>query len=81
MGVPVVTMNSGGMAELVDNGKTGSLAYEPTPECLAETIEKTLEDEYYNTLKINCLNISQDIMGIREYSKIIIEKYNDLKGC
>ena len=38
MGVPVVTMNSGGMAELVEDGKTGALINEPTPEAVAAGI-------------------------------------------
>ena len=38
MGVPVVTMNSGGMAELIKDGVTGTLAKEPTPEELAAKI-------------------------------------------
>ena len=35
-GVPVITMNSGGMAELVENEKTGMLVNEPTPEAIAD---------------------------------------------
>ena len=80
MGVPVVTMNSGGMAELVEDGKTGGLAYEPTPECLADTVRKCLEDEQYKTLKSNCEKVSEDIMGVREYCDILLKKYNELKS-
>ncbi len=80
MGVPVVTMNSGGMAELVCDGKTGGLCFEPTPICLAETLEKCLEDNQYQILKTNCEEISSKIMGVKEYSQILIQKYNELKG-
>lgn len=80
MGVPVVTMNSGGMAELVENGKTGGLASQPTAESVAQTIEKCLDDEVYNTLKTNCQNMSESIMEIREYCEILIQKYNSLKN-
>ena len=79
MGVPVVTMNSGGMAELVEDGKTGGLAFEPTPEAVAETIRKCLDEEYYQSLKANCQQISEDIMGVREYCEILLQKYIDLK--
>ena len=80
MGVPVVTMNSGGMAELVCDGKTGGLCFEPTPTCLAETLEKCLEDNQYQILKTNCEEISSKIMGVKEYSQILIQKYTELKG-
>ena len=43
MGVPVVTMNSGGMAELVKDGVTCTLVNEPTPECSAFKIKETVE--------------------------------------
>ncbi len=81
MGVPVVTMNSGGMAELVEDGKTGTLAPDATPEAVALAIEKCLSDEaYYKTLKENCENISENIMGISEYCSVMIEKYEALKN-
>lgn len=79
MGVPVVSMNSGGMAELVEDGKTGSLASESTPKAVCEAIEKCLgNEEYYSKLKANCENMKNEIMGVSEYCGILIEKYNDL---
>lgn len=79
MGVPVVTMNSGGMAELVEDGKTGGLVFEPTAECVAKTIKKCLDDKLYQTLKFNCELINRNIIGADEYAKILTQKYNDLK--
>ena len=78
MGVPVVTMNSGGMAELVEDGKTGVLAQSSAPEEVAEAIKKCFDDEHYKKLKSNCENISDEIMGVREYCTILIDKYNSL---
>ena len=78
-GVPVITMNSGGMAELVEDGKTGALVGEPTPEAVAEAIRRCFEDEeYYNTLKKNCETMRDKIIGVSEYSDIVIEKYKEL---
>ena len=78
-GVPVITMNSGGMAELVEDGKTGALINEPTPEAVAEAIRRCFEDEdYYNVLKQNCETMRDKIIGVSEYSDIVIDKYNDL---
>ena len=79
MGVPVVTMQSGGMAELVEDGKTGGLASLPTPQCVAETIKRCLDDGLYPSLKENCEREGKEIMGVGEYCQILIEKYNDLK--
>lgn len=79
MGVPVVTMNYGGMAELVEDGKTGVLAYAPTPESLAEAIKKCLSDEeFYKAIKTNCETISENIMNVTEYCDILIGQYNNL---
>ena len=78
LGVPVVTMNSGGMAELVEDGKTGGLAQEPTPNSVANTIKKCLNDNAYKKLKENCEREGQNIMGVKEYCEILFEKYNNL---
>lgn len=78
-GVPVITMNSGGMAELVEDGKTGALINEPTPEAVAEAVRRCFEDEdYYNVLKQNCETMRDKIIGVSEYSDIVIDKYTDL---
>ena len=53
-GVPVITMNCGGMAELIEDGKTGLLIKEPTSEATAQAINKCFEDEeFYSILKQN----------------------------
>ena len=78
-GVPVITMNSGGMAELVEDGKTGALINEPTPEAVAEAIRRCFEDEeYYSVLKQNCETMREKIIGVSEYSDIVISKYQDI---
>ena len=78
MGVPVVTMNSGGMAELVEDGVTGGLAQAATPEAVAAAVRKCLEEEYYQILKENCQRRGQEIMGVEEYCDILIQKYKEL---
>ena len=78
-GVPVITMNSGGMAELVEDGKTGTLINEPTPEAVADAIKRCFEDEeYYSTLKENCETMREKIIGVSEYCDNVIAKYQDL---
>ena len=79
LGVPVVTMNSGGMAELVKNGITGTLVDEPTPEGIALKLRETLENEdYYNRLKENCKNEKDNILSVESYADILIEEYEKL---
>jgi len=79
MGVPVVTMNSGGMAELVKDGFTGTLVNEPTPEAIASGIKKTLENEdYYNRLKENCKKEKDNILSVNEYADILVKEYEKL---
>lgn len=80
MGVPVVTMNSGGMAELVEDGKTGILVSEPKSEVIADAIKKCLSDQSYQILKDNCEQISEEIMSVKEYCEILIQKYRILQG-
>ena len=79
LGVPVVTMNSGGMAELVKNGVTGTLVDESTPEGIAVKLKETLENEdYYNKLKENCKNEKDNILSVESYAEILIEEYEKL---
>jgi glycosyltransferase involved in cell wall biosynthesis len=79
MGVPVVTMNSGGMAELVKDGITGTLVNNPTPEGIAAKLKETIENEdYYNTLRVNCRNEKDNILSIESYADILIKEYEKL---
>lgn len=78
-GVPVITMNSGGMAELVEDGKTGVLINSPTPEAVADAIKRCFEDEnYYNTIKQNCETMREKIIGVSEYCDVVVEQYQKL---
>ena len=79
MGVPVVTMNSGGMAELVKDGVTGTLVSEPTPEGVAKKIKETLENEaYYTALQENCKNEKDNILSVETYAEILMKAYEKL---
>lgn len=79
MGVPVVTMNSGGMAELVKDGVTGTLVNVPTPEGIAQKLKETLEHEdYYTMLRENCKQEKDNILSIKSYADILIKEYEKL---
>ncbi len=78
-GVPVVTMNSGGMAELVCDGVTGMLVNEPTPEAIALRIKALLESEdTYKAIKANCAKESDNILSAKAYADMLIREYEKL---
>ena len=79
MGVPVITMNSGGMAELVKDGVTGTLVNEITPEGIALKIKEITDNEdYYNSLRENCKNERNNISSVETYCDILIGEYKKL---
>lgn len=79
MGVPVITMNSGGMAELVSDGKNGVLIDSPTPEAVAAAVRRLTENpEQYRAIKQNCMESSADIITVEKYCGILTEKYAGL---
>lgn len=79
MGVPVVTMNSGGMAELVKDGVTGTLVTDPTPEGVAHKLRETIENEsYYQAISENCKNEKDNILSVETYTDILIKEYERL---
>lgn len=81
MGVPVVTMNNGGMAELVKDGVTGILVDEPTPEVMVLKLGKILEDEDgYKILKENCKKEKEQILSVETYCDILMKEYERLIG-
>ena len=80
-GVPVITMNCGGMAELIEDGKTGLLIKEPTPEATAGAINKCIEDEeFYSNIKQNCEKIKDEIIEVGDYANILVNKYKQIIG-
>ncbi len=80
MGVPVITMNYGGMRELVEDRVTGSLVTDISPEGIKEKIEELMEDEeYYNKLKQNCEKQRDKISDIDDYCEELIKLYRRLK--
>ena len=78
-GVPVITMNSGGMAELVEDEKTGLLIKEPTPDAIKDAINRCFkDDEFYKSLRNNCKERAEQIIEVGAYADILIDKYKEL---
>lgn len=79
MGVPVITMNSGGMAELVEDDVTGTLIHIPTPVGVAEAVLRLTEDEdTYRHIRENCKRASQSIMTAQTYADALTAQYQGL---
>lgn len=79
LGVPAVTMPYGGMAELVEDGVTGTLAAAPTPQAVAEALENTLSDaDKLLALRKNCLAAAKEILSVEKYCDILIDCYKEL---
>ncbi|MBQ1230850.1 MAG: glycosyltransferase [Clostridia bacterium] len=79
MGVPVVTMNNGGMAELIKDGVTGVLVDEVSSDAMAQSLKRALESEgYCDMLKSNCKNEKENILSVDTYCDILIKEYEKL---
>ena len=79
MGIPVIAINSGGIAELIKDGVTGTLVQKPTPEELAKKIKEAVEnEEYYSALKENLEKEKDNIFSVETYCDILIEEYEKL---
>ncbi len=79
MGVPVITMACGGMAELVEDGVTGALIRTPDPEHVAGVIKSVLDnEENYMRIRENCKKRSYEILSAEDYSKILLDQYRKL---
>ena len=79
MGVPVVTMNHGGMAELIKDGQTGVVIEEPSPEGMAWKLKNILEnEEAYQLLKESCKKEKDHILSVETYCDILLKEYEKL---
>ena len=85
LGTPVLSVNAGGMAELVQPGVTGELVSPITGETLAKGIEKMLaQPDKLREMSQNCLSIRDSLLSLEQYCQQLMEIYqdvsNDVKG-
>ena len=82
MGVPVVTMNAGGMAELVDDQVTGLLVDRADADALADTIREMMRNpERRAKMKENCLSKRDEMITLETYCQKLVEIYAEVRGC
>ena len=76
LGTPVVTVNAGGMAELVEDHITGLLLQEATGACLAETLETALADsQLLAQMRSSCLERRDRMVTLERYCDQLEEIY------
>ena len=82
MGVPVVTMNAGGMAELVEDRVTGLLVNRADADALADAIREMMSSpEKRSEMKKNCLSMRSEMITIEKYCDQLLEIYEEVRGC
>ena len=81
MGVPVVTADRGGMAELVEDGKTGVLFHELSGRALADAVEGLLADRSgLARMRENCLRRREELPTLVRYCDRVEEIYREEIG-
>lgn len=74
--VPCVTMNMGGMAELVEDGRTGLLSGGVDAESFAAAVRDILSDEKrLEAMRENCKKKSEQNLTLDTYCKRLLEIY------
>lgn len=81
LSVPAVTMNMGGMAELVEDGVTGVLAKSACAEDFAAAVRDILSDgERLGQMKQNCAERARNDLSVEEYCAELIKIYGSARG-
>ena len=76
LSVPAVTMNMGGMAELVENGQTGILAKSVNPCAFAAATADILSDgKRLEQMKENCKRQAEKLLTVDKYCDKILSLY------
>jgi len=80
MGVPVVTMNMGGMAELIQDGVTGVLVDQVDPDALTDAIRALMSDpEKRREMSRNCFAQRDEMITIDRYCRQLESIYAEVR--
>lgn len=81
LGVPVITMDRGGMAELVEDGVTGALFHELSGRALADAVELLLANrQKLAQMRANCLRRRKELPTLEGYCARVEEIYREEIG-
>jgi len=76
--VPVVAVNAGGLAEIVEHDRTGVLVYPKSPESLAWGVNKVLSDHGYSQWLIqNAKRKVQEVYSWQAVAKETVKVYEE----
>ncbi|MDT8390834.1 MAG: glycosyltransferase family 4 protein [Lentisphaeria bacterium] len=78
MGVPVTVMAGSGPAEYVEDGQTGLVAADPTPDCLAEGICRLLTAPSLRHLGENARGFAQAHLSVADTAKRLSRLYQGI---
>ena len=77
-GVPIVAVNVGGLAEIVEHDRTGVLVYPKNPESIAWGVNRVLADPGYSQSMIqNAKKKVQEVYSWKAVAQRTIEVYED----
>lgn len=81
LSVPCVTMNMGGMAELVEDGRTGVLAQSADAESFAAAVRDILSDkERLEKMRQNCAESAKQFLTLDGYCGELLKLYGEVIG-
>jgi glycosyltransferase involved in cell wall biosynthesis len=78
MRVPVATSGIDGLAEIVQNEKTGLVTQKNTPQHIAAAIERLANDTQLQNMLIENAHAFSEQFGIEQYLKILTTIYDDV---
>lgn len=76
-GLPVIVTNTGGLKEMVEEGKTGHIVSEPDPMLIADAVAKFLEDEDRAEYSKN-IEIFKQERSWESFARRLVEFYGTL---
>jgi glycogen(starch) synthase len=75
-GIPIVASNVGGLSEIIENDRTGMLAYKENPESIAWCVSKVLSDDGYSKwLTQNAKKKVDEVYSWESVAKKVTEVY------
>lgn len=80
-GIPIVATDVGGVAEAVDNGRTGLLIQSEDIDSLASALKKLIENEHIRrSLSVTALEFSSKLTW-QSIAEQTVEVYNEVLSC
>jgi glycosyltransferase involved in cell wall biosynthesis len=79
-GIPVISTNVGGLAEMTENGKTGYVIAPGNPEAVADAISKCFEGDCYDKMSQNAHQAAAEQFSWEKIAEQIAAVYGQLRA-